>query len=211
MAVFSVIMLHSECQNLVLWLRSVILCQQIFRMSYPGYALFVSNSLQLQRCGSDVKPFEQPGQSLSIRGSGPKWWQPVDTSPGCYFSTSQLFTQLEMSLRRLWQAATFLCLSPSVFSLCLSSFFFHLIHLSLFLPASLPLPVSLLLSCEHIMRKTVSRSPVNRLTFAFGYCSNLLALKYLNIQNPTLHLRHGQIPPATISHLCAYDHVVCIH
>lgn len=103
-------------------------------------------------------------------------------------------------------------LSPSVSSLSRSSFFFHLIHLYLsllvFLSALTYVPSLIILSC---VKLSVSRSPGNRLTFALGYCSHLLALKHLNIQNPTLHLRHWQISPATISHSCVYDHVFCIH
>lgn len=51
------------------------------------------------------------------------------------------------------------------------------------------------------VKLAVSCSQRNRLTFALGYCSHLVALKCLNIQNPTLHLRHRQISAATISHL----------
>lgn len=51
------------------------------------------------------------------------------------------------------------------------------------------------------VKLAVSHSQRNRLTFALWYCSHLVALKCLNIQNPTLHLRHKQISAGTISHL----------
>lgn len=51
------------------------------------------------------------------------------------------------------------------------------------------------------VKLSASCSLGNMLTFAFGFCSHLLTLEYLNIQIPTLHLRHEQISGAWISHL----------
>lgn len=84
---------------------------------------------------------------------------------------------------------------------CLLSLFlfFHLISLSPSFPHCPTCFSSLII--QSCVKLSVSRSPGNRLTFALGYCSHLLALKYLNIQNPTLHLRHGQISAATIPRL----------
>lgn len=88
-------------------------------------------------------------------------------------------------------------LSPPVFFL-----FFHLAYHCLCVPASLTTPTCFSsLIIQSCVKLSVPHSPGNRLTFALGYCSHLLALKYLNIQNPTLHLRHGQISAGTISHL----------
>lgn len=89
-------------------------------------------------------------------------------------------------------ALTFCLLSPASF--------FSSSYLSLLASLTTPTCFSSLIipSC---VKLSVSRSQGNRLTFALGYCSHLLALKCLNIQNPTLHLRHRQISAAPISHL----------
>ena len=77
----------------------------------------------------------------------------------------------------------------------LPSLFPSLPHCS-YLSSSLIVP-----SC---IKLSVACSLGNWLTFALGYCSHLLPLKYLNRQNPTLHLRHGQISPTTISQCPEY-------
>lgn len=56
------------------------------------------------------------------------------------------------------------------------------------------------------VKLSVSCSPGNRLTFALEHCSNLLALKYMNRQNPTLHFRHGKIS-ATMTSPLSHQHM----
>jgi len=93
---------------------------------------------------------------------------------------------------------------PFVSSSVFFHFFFSTLSISLlstlssffiwYLFSGLPhCPCLFHLSHYSIMRKTISPSPGNRLTFAAGYCSHLLALKYQHIQNPTLHLRQSNI------------------
>lgn len=91
-------------------------------------------------------------------------------------------------------------LSPPV--VFLSSLFFILPSLFPSLPHCSYLSSSLIVpSC---VKLSVACSLGNWLTFALGYCSHLLPLKYLNRQNPTLHLRHGQISATTISQCPEY-------
>lgn len=75
------------------------------------------------------------------------------------------------------------------------SFFFLILNLTSVYETHTCLSI-IIPSC---VKLSASCSLGNLLTFALGFCSHLLALKYLNIQIPTLHLRHEQISGARIS------------
>lgn len=114
----------------------------------------------------------------SVHGFSSNFWQPTHISwifsHPSYLPTWSWKCHLESRGRQ----------PVSSRSQLLSAFFSSFLLLSV--PHSLPL--SLHLSYHSILRKTISPSPGNRLTFAVGYCSHLLCPKIPEHTEPYLPL-----------------------
>lgn len=200
---FWVIMPHSGCQNVTLWLQSMIVFQLIFRISWSSSWMYYAICIQLPLA---------PGMWQWCKAFWTSWPNPV--SPWLW---SQLVAAGWHISRLLFFHIQVIYLSGNVTKKALIDSHFHLLSLPPFFLSSFFLPILyiflphctyrfLSLITPSCVKLTVSCSPGNRLTFALGYYSNLLVLKYMDRQNPTLHFRHGKIS-ATVTSPLSHQHM----